>query len=85
MHGRGENVYSVLVGKPKGERPLERPGCIWEDGMRMDLREIGWGAVGWIHLAADRGCWQAVVNAVMNLWVLAPQRERGESNTRWMN
>jgi hypothetical protein len=39
-------VYRVLVGKPKRKRPLVRPGCRWEDGFKMDLREIGWrGAV----------------------------------------
>jgi hypothetical protein len=37
------NVYKVLVGKPKGKRPLERPMRRWEDGIKMDLREIGWG------------------------------------------
>jgi hypothetical protein len=39
----------------------------------MDLREIGWGVVEWIDLAEDRDRWQAVVNVVMNLWVLAPR------------
>jgi hypothetical protein len=40
----------------------------------MDLREIGVGEfVEWIQLAQDRDRWRAVVNAVMNLWVLAPQ------------
>jgi hypothetical protein len=39
----------------------------------MDLREIGWGGVEWIHLAQDRDRWRAVVNAVMNLRVLAPR------------
>jgi hypothetical protein len=37
----------------------------------MDLREIGLGSVEWIHLAQDRDQWWAVVNTVMNLWVLA--------------
>jgi hypothetical protein len=37
------NVYRVLVGKPEGRRPLERPRRRWEDGINMDLREIGWG------------------------------------------
>jgi hypothetical protein len=37
-------VYKVLVGKPKGKRPLGRPSR-WEDGIRMDLREIGWGGL----------------------------------------
>jgi hypothetical protein len=39
----------------------------------MDLREIGWGCVDWIQLAQDRDWWRAVVNPVMNLWVLAPR------------
>jgi hypothetical protein len=39
---------------------------------RMDLRETGWGSVHWIQLAQDRDRWQALVNMVMNLWVLAP-------------
>jgi hypothetical protein len=43
------------------------------DGSRMDLREIGWGGIQWIHLAEDSGWWRALVNTVMNLWVLAPQ------------
>jgi hypothetical protein len=36
-------VYKVLVGKPEGKRPLGRPRRRWEDGVRMDLREIGSG------------------------------------------
>jgi hypothetical protein len=68
----GTHVYRVLMGKPEGKRPLGRPRHRWEDGIRMDLREIGWGCVGWIQLAQDRDRWQAVVNTVMNLWVLVP-------------
>jgi hypothetical protein len=41
--GEGRNVYRVLVGKPEGKRPLERPKRRWEDGIRMHHREIGWG------------------------------------------
>jgi hypothetical protein len=67
-------VYRVLVGKPAGKRPLGRSMRRWENGIRMDLREIGWGGgVEWIHLAQDRDRWRAVVNAVMNLRVLAPR------------
>jgi hypothetical protein len=73
--GEGRNVYRVLVGKPEGKRPLGRPRRRWEDGIKMDLREIGWGGVEWIHLAQDRDRWRAVVNAVMNLRVLTPQRQ----------
>jgi hypothetical protein len=60
-------MYRVLAGKPKGKRPLERPRLRWEDGIRMDLRETGWGSVEWIQLAQDRGRWRAPVNTVMNL------------------
>jgi hypothetical protein len=70
--GEGRNVYRVLVGKPEGKRPLERPRRRWKNWMKMDLREIGWG-VEWIHLAQDRDHWRALVNAVMNLRVLAPR------------
>jgi hypothetical protein len=38
-------VFRVLVGKPEEKRPLGRPRSRWEDGIRMDLREIGWGSV----------------------------------------
>jgi hypothetical protein len=41
-------VYKVLVGKPIGERPLRTLRCRWEDEIRMDLRDIGWGHVHWI-------------------------------------
>jgi hypothetical protein len=71
--GEGRNVYRVLVGKPKGKRPLERPRHRWKDGFKMDPREIGWGGVKWIHLAQDRDRWWDLVNAVMNLRVLVPQ------------
>jgi hypothetical protein len=59
------------VGKPEGKRPLGRPRRRWEDGIRMDLKEIGLGCVDWIRLAQDRVRWRAVVSAVMNLRVLA--------------
>jgi hypothetical protein len=36
-------VYKVLVGKPKGNRPLRRSRRRWEGGIKMDLRETGWG------------------------------------------
>jgi hypothetical protein len=39
----------------------------------MDLREIGWGSVEWIHLTQNREQWQALVNVMMNLQVLVPQ------------
>jgi hypothetical protein len=58
--GGGERkLYKVLVGKPEGRRLLGRPGRSWEDGIRMDLREIGLGGVDWIPLAQDRDRWRA--------------------------
>jgi hypothetical protein len=65
-------MYKVLVGKPVGKRPLGRLRHRWEDGIRTDLREIGWEVVEWIHLAQYRDWWQILVNVVMNLRVLAP-------------
>jgi hypothetical protein len=71
--GEERKVYKVLVGKPKGKRPLGRPRRRWEDGIRMGVREIGLGDADWIRLAQDRDRWRAVVSAVMNLRVLAPR------------
>jgi hypothetical protein len=62
-------VYRVLVGKPKGRRPLERARCRWEDNIRIDVQEVGCGGMDWIGLAQDRDGWQAIVNAIMNLRV----------------
>jgi hypothetical protein len=70
--GEERKVYKVLVGNPERKRPLGRPRRRWEDGIRMDLKEIGWGCVEWIELAQDRGWWRAVVNTMMNLGVMAP-------------
>jgi hypothetical protein len=63
----------VLVGNAEGKSPLGRPRRRWEGGLKMDLREIGLEGVERIHLAQDRDRWRAVVNAMMNLRVLAPR------------
>jgi hypothetical protein len=57
------------VGKPEGRMPLRRPRHRWDDNIRMDLREVGWGFVDWMELAQDRDKWRALVSAVMNLRV----------------
>jgi hypothetical protein len=64
------NTYRILMGKPEGMKPLGRPRRRWENNIRMDLREIDWGGMDWIDLAQDRDQWRALVNTVMNLWVL---------------
>jgi hypothetical protein len=55
--GKKRNACRVLVGKPEGKRPLRRPRCRWEDNIKMDLREIGWGGMDWINLAQNRDQW----------------------------
>jgi hypothetical protein len=42
-------AYNILVGRPEGRRPLGRPRRRWEDNIKMDLREIGFVDVDWIH------------------------------------
>jgi hypothetical protein len=62
------NAYNILVGKHEGKRPLGRTRHRWEDA-RIDLREIGWEGVDWIHLAENKDWWQVPVNVTMNLGV----------------
>jgi hypothetical protein len=61
--------YRILVGKPEGRRPLERPRRRWEDDIKMDLKEVGWGCMDWTNLTQDRDRWRVFVNAVMNFRV----------------
>jgi hypothetical protein len=56
------------VGKPEGRKKLGRPRRRWEDNIKTDLREVGWGT-DWMDLAQDRDRWEAVVNAVINIRV----------------
>ena len=62
-------MYRVFVGKHEGRRPLGRPRRRWENNIRMDLREVGYGCVDWMELAQDRDRWRALVSAVMKLRV----------------
>jgi hypothetical protein len=63
------NVYSLLVGKPEGKRPLGRPRCRWMDNIKMDLLEIGLNVVDWNGLVQDWCTWRALVNLVMKFQV----------------
>ena len=67
--GERRGVYKVLVVKPEGKRPLGRLRRRWEDNIKMDLQEVGCGAMDWIELAQDRDSWRVLVSAVMNLLV----------------
>jgi hypothetical protein len=62
-------VSRVLVGKPEGKRPMGRPKRRWEENIKMDFQEVGYGGTNWTELAQDRDRWWALVNAVMNLRV----------------
>jgi hypothetical protein len=53
--GEERKVYKVLVGKPEGKRPLGRPRRRWEDGIRMDLGEIGLGGGGLDSTVSGQG------------------------------
>jgi hypothetical protein len=69
MDGEERGVYTVLVGKPEGKRPLGRPRLRWKDNIMMNLQEVGCGSMDWIELVQDRDRWRAIVNAVMHLRV----------------
>jgi len=62
-------VYRVLVGKPKGRRPLGRHRRRWVANIRTNLQQVGCGYMNWIGLAQDRDRWRTLVSAAMNLRV----------------
>jgi hypothetical protein len=56
--GARRSAYRIVVGKPEGRRPLGRPRRRWEDNIRMDLREVGWGAQTgsiWLRIGTSGG------------------------------
>jgi hypothetical protein len=67
--GEKKNAYRILVGNPKGNRPLGRLRCRWVDNIKMYLREIGWDGIDWMDLAQDRDRWRALVKAGMSFRV----------------
>jgi len=67
--GEMRNAYKILVGKPEGKRPLGRLRRRWENIIRMDVGDIVWGGVKWIHLGQDRDQWEDFENTVTKLRV----------------
>ena len=64
---QSRDAYRVLVGNPEGKRPLRRPRYIWEDNIKMNLKEAGYDPGDWIVLTEDKDQWRAYVRAVINL------------------
>ena len=62
-------VHRVMVGKPEGKRPLERPRRRLKDNIKMDLQEVGGGRGDWMELAQDRDRWRALVGTVWDFRV----------------
>jgi hypothetical protein len=65
--GEGSGVYRVFVGKPEVKRPMGRPRCRWEDNIRANFQEVGFGSVDWIELVQAKYRCKTLVNAVMNI------------------
>jgi hypothetical protein len=56
--GEGRGTHRILVGRPEGRRPLGRPRPRWEDNIKMDLQEVGWGAwtgLIWLRIGTGGG------------------------------
>ena len=63
--GEGRGACRILVERPEGRRPLEKPKRRWGDNIKIDLQEMRY-SMGWIDLVQDRNRWRALVNVVMN-------------------
>jgi hypothetical protein len=63
------DAYRILVGKTEGKRPLARRRIRWVDNIKMVLREMECGGMGWNDLSQNRFRWRALMNMVMNLSV----------------
>jgi hypothetical protein len=65
-------LYRVLVGKRKGNNHLEdlERSCRWDDNIKFGFQEVGFWDRNWIDLAQDKDRWRAILNVVMNIWVL---------------
>jgi hypothetical protein len=69
QRGEKNHAYTILVRKRQGKGPLGRRRRRWVENIKIDLGEIEWGCIDWIHLAQDRDQWRALVNTVINLRV----------------
>jgi hypothetical protein len=67
--GEMRTAYKLLVGNSEGKRPLKRPRRIWEDNIKMDLSDMDFDGVDWVHLAQDMIRWRVLVNTIINRFV----------------
>jgi hypothetical protein len=68
MLGKDYKCITNFYWGHEGKRPLESSKHRWEN-TRMDLREIEWEGVDWMHLAQVKDQWLAFVKMIMNLQV----------------
>jgi hypothetical protein len=68
--GEVNHLYEIFDRKSEWNRPLGRPGRRREDNIGMDIRDIEWEGVDWMHLVEERDRWRVLVNTVTNLRVL---------------
>jgi hypothetical protein len=69
VHKQSLEPELILWYEPEGKKQLGRHRRRWEDNIKMDLLEVGLGAMDWIELTQDRDRWRTLVNMVMNLRV----------------
>jgi hypothetical protein len=67
--GEERGVHRVVVGKPDGKRLLRRPKRRWENNIKIDLHEVGWGRWDWMELAQVKDGCRALVSTVKKFWV----------------
>jgi hypothetical protein len=67
--GDKKDAFRGLVGRPEGGRQVGRTRHRWEDNIKMDFKEVGWGGMDWIAAAQDRDSWCVLVNTVMGFRV----------------
>jgi len=65
----GERRAAYRVVRLEGRRALGKPRRRWEDNIKVDLQEVGWGVMDGVGLAENRDSWWTVVNVIMILWV----------------
>jgi hypothetical protein len=68
-YGGQKTCIHGFGGETRGKRQLGRTRRRWENNIKMDLQEVGWGGMDWIDLTQDRESWRALVNAVRKLTI----------------